>query len=70
MDILKVGAAFLAAYTAYAIFIGEIKGRSGIHWKTYRREEEPGKFWGMAIAYLALGIFAFIVLPILKTNVN
>ncbi len=68
MDILKVGAAFLCLYTAYAIYIGEIKGREGIHWRTYQKSENPRKFWIMAISYLALGVFAFIALPLLKAN--
>ncbi len=45
-----------ASYVVYSFMTGEVYVKSGLWGRTFRRDEEPWKYWGAIIPYSVLAI--------------
>ena len=52
----KMLGVLVAGYVIYGFVTGEIYARSGFWGRTFRRDEEPWKYWGAMISYSLLAI--------------
>lgn len=50
----KVLGIALACYVGYAIYAGEVYGKSGASGRSWSRDEEPARFWSVVAAYCLL----------------
>jgi hypothetical protein len=57
----KILGVLVAVYVAHGFVTGEIYGRSRAWGRTFRRDEEPWKYWSAIISYSLLAIALFFV---------